>query len=360
MATKHVIYTIYPEHCGFKAHSAEAWGDTLASFLDLYREEIQYCCFQIEIGDETAHEHCQLFVQWKKRQRPDRLQRILGLGGRAVHWNGQRFGTAQAMRNYCVKEDGRVAGPWELGEFIGPQPGARSDIRSFATGITEGVDIRLLATRRPDVYVKYHRGFQALKELLDEPSLEPIEREVIVVYGATGAGKTHWIKEDCKNRFGRAYQVPLNFNGQAFWFDGYRDHEAVIIDDFNGQVPIQALLRILHGWEERVPVKGAHVVFRPKAVYISANKPWEEWYPQLSPNDEHWKALQRRITRVLRFDVPAINDSSLLVAEVARDNTSLSGNHEELMQDMELDDMSADELLQTIGYEKFLDYVKDN
>lgn len=332
MATINCIYTLWPEHCGFTGDSPQIFGDTLAACLNGYLDEIiQYYVFQIEKGVEQEHPHVQLYIQWQAKTRPDRLGRLLGLERRAFHWDGQRFGgrhAAEAMRNYCSKEDGRICGPWEGGEFIHQQQGARSDLRCFADGIVKGEHLRKLAMERPDTYVRFHKGFEALIELLDEPSLEPIEeREVIVLVGPTNCGKTHWVKAQAKSDGGGLYQVPVNFNKSAFWLDGYRNQQSALIDDFDGGIGVEAVLRLLHNWEERVPVKGKHTIWRPKKIYITTNVPIEKWYPNISA--EHFAALERRITKVINFSVPdegaPAAGPAVAVAEVPRDNTSPLG-----------------------------------
>lgn len=338
MATINCIYTLWPEYMGFIPDTPEEFGDTLASALLEHVDEgiIRYFCFQLEEG-KYEHPHVQLYVQWEKKTRPDRLLRLLRLEHKCLHWDGERFGGRDAgdrMRYYCSKENGRLVGPWEGGEYKDNEQGARSDLRDFAERLAKGENLRDLARERPDTYVRFGRGFEALADLIDEPSLDPIEREVIVVVGASGSGKTHWVKATCKARGESCYQVPVNFAGGSFWLDGYRGQPNALLDDFNGGVPVEALLRLLHGWEERVPVKGRHTIWRPRNVYITTNLEPERWYSNIT--EEHWRALQRRITRKINYSVPdggvPVAGPPLPVAEVARDNTSTLATSQELLE----------------------------
>lgn len=82
----------------------------------------------------------------------------------------------------------------------------------------------------------------------------------------------------------------------TFPFDGYDGEDAIIIDDFEGQLKYKHLLKILDGHQLRVNVKGGHRYARWTRVFITTNEEASGWYQRgLTP------ALQRRLTSVTRF-----------------------------------------------------------
>jgi len=82
-------------------------------------------------------------------------------------------------------------------------------------------------------------------------------------YGAGGSGKTASAFHYTRNY--RTYKCDLINKG---WFDGYDNHEAVIIDDFNpdpnDKELFKLLLSLLDKYPLRVNVKGASVNWNPK------------------------------------------------------------------------------------------------
>lgn len=77
-----------------------------------------------------------------------------------------------------------------------------------------------------------------------------------------------------------------------FW-DGYRSHRAVVIDEFRGGIDIAHVLR----WFDRYPVilevKGGSVCFCAQRIWITSNVNPEFWYPEADPETK--AALMRRL-----------------------------------------------------------------
>lgn len=85
---------------------------------------ISYLVFQHERGD-SGTDHLQGYIQLSQRKRLNQVKSIIHP---RAHLERTRGTPAQA-RNYCMKEEGRIAGPWELGEFA--TPGRRTDLIDF-------------------------------------------------------------------------------------------------------------------------------------------------------------------------------------------------------------------------------------
>lgn len=136
-----------------------------------------------------------------------------------------------------------------------------------------------------DVYIRYYGN---LKRIAMD-NLQPVaqEREVIVYWGPTGTGKSRraWNEAGLD-----AYpKDPLS----KFW-DGYRNHEHVVIDEFRGTINISHILRWFDRYPCNVEIKGSATVLKAKKIWITSNLDPREWYPTL---DEPTKeALLRRLT----------------------------------------------------------------
>lgn len=126
---------------------------------------VKYCVWQFEIG-ENGTMHFQGFIQFFGQQRLSALKKIFP----TAHFEKRR-GTAEQARDYCMKEDSRIEGPWEFGEFAGGQ-GKRTDLDSAAE-LVKQKGARAVAEEMPTVYLKFHRGLHALEQALEKPRPDP-------------------------------------------------------------------------------------------------------------------------------------------------------------------------------------------
>lgn len=95
---------------------------------------------------------------------------------------------------------------------------------------------------------------------------------------------------------GKCYRA-LNTPGMRF-FDGYADHESVLIDDFEPKnCPFRWLLQLLDIYPLDVEVKGGSTRWIPKKIYITHEKHPREWYA----GQGDVRQLLRRITEIRAF-----------------------------------------------------------
>ena len=69
---------------------------------------------------------------------------------------------------------------------------------------------------------------------------------------------------------GRIYYKP-----RGDWWDGYKQHECVIIDDFYGWIKYDDLLKICDRYPYQVPVKGSFEQFTSKYIWITSMWGWK-------------------------------------------------------------------------------------
>lgn len=163
-----------------------------------------------------------------------------------------RKGTREQARAYCMKEESRIEGPWEHGEFSSSQ-GKRSDLCAVRDMLLSGAAKRAVLDEYPEVLAKYPRfvdtcikmaaSDSAVKVLELVPKFEwqanvlslvaspPSDREILWVYDPVGNhGKTYLSKYlvDSKGAFycngGKSVDVSYSYSGQNIVvFDYVRD-----------------------------------------------------------------------------------------------------------------------------------------
>lgn len=105
--------------------------------------DVQYCIWQAEVG-VSGSEHLQGYVAFNKKKLVSSLKKL----SYKAHWE-PRHGTHVQVKEYCMKADNRVAGPWEIGseEGIANGRGARTDIDQLKADMDKGMDLAELAAK---------------------------------------------------------------------------------------------------------------------------------------------------------------------------------------------------------------------
>lgn len=242
--------------------------------------DCRYVIFQLEKG-ESGTPHYQGTIVFNNTKRFSAVKNLL------PHCHIEPCASLSDSIEYCSKEEGREEGPWEKGTK--PSQGKRTDLDDVANYVKSGKNLKEVAETYPVQFIKFHKGIAALINQTS-PKREWV-MDVNVYTGSTGTGKTR-AAYDATND---PYVKPA-----GDWWDGYVGQEDVIIDDFACDMPITQLLRVLDRYPLKVPIKGGFVEFVAKAVYITSNIPYEEWYP--NARAEHKEALTRRITLFKVFE----------------------------------------------------------
>ncbi len=100
------------------------------------------------------------------------------------------------------------------------------------------------------------------------------EMEIITLVGETGTGKTRWANETYPN----LYTVPPP-KGSGTYFDGYDDHDVVLIDEMYGhRFSHGALLMLTDRYPHTVGIHGGSVNFRPHTIIFTSNAAPSDWY----------------------------------------------------------------------------------
>jgi len=236
-------------------------------------ESFAYAKGQQEIGVEGGYHHWQFLVWMGKSVRLSALKKIWPTG----HFE---LGKSAAAEEYVWKEDTAVAGS----RFeVGRRPGVRSapkDWQAIRSAACEG----RLADVPDDVFI---RNYGQLSRIASDYMVPVgIVRRVIVYWGRTGSGKSRRAWDEAGLD---AYpKSPLS----KFW-DGYRGHKNVVVDEFRGGIDIGHVLRWFDRYPTIVEIKGSSVVLKAESIWITSNISPEQWYPGIDA--ETLSALLRRL-----------------------------------------------------------------
>lgn len=241
---------------------------------------VEFAIWQLERG-EAGTPHYQIYVAYKNRKKLVTVKNHFP----TAHCETRR-GSHQEAKTYCSKEDSRVEGPWEYGNDTGIPSGrgARTDLLAVKRALDEGASEESLWDDNFEQCCKYYRAFERYRAIkLNHSNEVP---NVIVIYGPTGTGKSHY----CYEKYPNAY---WKFQGQ--WWDGYNGQRDVIIDEFYGWLPWSFLLRLLDHYPFRVETKGGSMTWMGKNIVLTSNSKPRDWYKDtinISP-------LARRINKFI-------------------------------------------------------------
>jgi len=244
---------------------------------------VRYVGWQREVGAEGTP-HLQGYIAFVKPWRRARVCTLLG----GACWLGLARGSDAQCIAYCTKSDTRNAGPWEFGNRC--EERERTDLKPLHIAAAQVVAGKPLRDIDPGVFVKHANGLMKLSSIQPAPRRDTLQ--VVCIVGGTGIGKTHWVYEHFTDIF------RPNYGNGGLWWDGYAGEDAVLLDEFRGQCPLQKLLMILDKYPLQLEVKGGYVAARFTKVFITTNSEPEVWYPNASNwNKQEFAALLRRLGR---------------------------------------------------------------
>lgn len=252
-----------------------------------------YMVYQREKAPDTGRLHWQGYVEFKKQLRASRVKALLGS---TVHWELRRGSQADAIA-YCKKPDTAIGEAIEHGKP--KQQGKRSDV--------EGVKRKLLRGERASRVVWDCTSYQAMRvcQILASGMALTHEykaKQVFWLYGPTGSGKTRTAME--ATPADDTWIAP----NKGEWFDGYDGQKHAIIDELRAKNwPYELMLRLLDGYQLKVPIKGGFTIWKPEVVYITTCASPEATYAGQMEFQGSIDQLKRRLTRVENLEVKSLD-----------------------------------------------------
>lgn len=281
--------------------------EQLDTFKTFCTEKASYWVYGKEVG-ETGTPHLQCYVEFSDQVTFAQAQQGFSKG----HMESRK-GTSKQASGYCKKGSEQAADyeiffhcpsqDWD-GEEYGTlsNQGKRTDIDQFVEALETGASMRSTALSQPSTYVKYHKGFHALRNMMLEPRMLDANPQVIWLHGPTGYGKTR----DAYTKYwpDEPHYVWRPSNGN--WWDGYDGESKVIMDEFRGQMPWADLLGLLDRNEFRAPVKGGFVHIQADKFVITSPFAPEDVY-RSDDRVDRVAQLIRRITERVDYAPPPID-----------------------------------------------------
>lgn len=265
---------------------------------------VLYWCMADEIGlaEQTPHTHIYLYSA-----SPIRFSTIKNRFPKG-HIESA-YGTTEENRNYILK-----AGKWEntnktetsiKGTFeeFGEMPSkekmsTRGELQFIYDMIESGFNTAEILRVFPQA-MRYLEKIDRTRQLLIEDEYKNIWRDLTVIYifGKTETGKTRSVMEEY------GYSNVFRVTDYAHPFDGYKNHQVIIFEEFKSSLKIQDMLNYLDGYPCELIARYNNKIACYLQVYIISNIPLEQQYINIQIESQTtWQALIRRIHKVIHYE----------------------------------------------------------
>jgi hypothetical protein len=145
----------------------------------------------------------------------------------------------------------------------------------------------------PSVIVQHYHNLKRIRSDYQTPPVR-MSIELFIYWGVTGSGKSTRAYQEAKED-GVYFKSSSNK-----WWDSYRGEKNVIIDEFQGKVSIDHLLRWVNWLPCLVETKGGTVPLLATTFWITSNVNPRAWWDNVPKAQE--EAFARRITSEVYFD----------------------------------------------------------
>lgn len=219
--------------------------------------------------------------------------------GEGYGWVKLALGSSGENWDYTRKE--KDVRWWEFGEPA--EQGVRKDLLQYKRDIMERtMTVDDITVQDPMTYHQYGRTLNALEDI----ALRRTHRggrfmtKGIWYYGSTGCGKSHRAFHNEKGeplKQDEYYNVPKD----GRWWDGYKQQDIVIINEFRGHIPYDDMLAMVDKWDYEVSRRGREPMpFVSKLVIVTSSKTPEQVYCNRDEEDSIQQLLRR--FQVIRCD----------------------------------------------------------
>lgn len=264
-----------------------------AQFLEF--KSLIYWCMSDEIGEQgTPHIH--FYMAFSSAMRFSTIKNRFP----NVHIE-MANGTSQQNRDYTFKEgkhENDKTNLRETHEEYGDLPverqGQRNDIHDLYDMIKGGLSDFDIIDSNPD-YLTMLDKIERARQVITENKFKSTFRELEVTYitGKTASGKTRGVME--KYGYENVYRVTDYLHP----FDGYKNQDVVIFEEFRSSLKLQDMLNYLDGYPLPLPARYNNKVACFTKVYLLTNIDLHQQYEDVQIKyPTSWLAFLRRIKNV--------------------------------------------------------------
>lgn len=235
-------------------------------------KKAKYMVVGKEVAPTTGTKHLQGYINLANAVSFNQIKKALPTAHIEV-----ANGTDLQNQKYCSKEN-----IWlEVGTPA--QQGKRTDLKTITDMIrNKEVTIEDIMFDYPDMYLKYSRSFEKMFNAVLVARTAP--PKVFWRWGLAGTGKTRYCIEKHPSHY---------VKDGTMWWDNYKQEEAIIIDDFDNQIPYRTLLRMLDRYQYQGQVKGGYIQINSPYIYITCEHPPEYYW-----SGNELAQITRRLTSV--------------------------------------------------------------
>ena len=241
--------------------------DLLQGIERVQRAPIQYAVWQVENAPTTNRHHIQGYIEFKDRRR---FGQVKGFFSSGIHIEARK-GTAQQARDYCMKEDTRLLGPFEFKEFNNfDKKSSEEKFGDIIEMCKQQTSLEEIRDKYKGLWFKYSR---VIKELQQEYAIDRdlSKIQLTVIYGPSQVGKTTFAQECWPDAY-------LKKNLDNFW-QFYDGEKVVFFDEFSGSYPYSELLQLTGKSKKLIlNIKGSAAKCKAEHIVIISNSRPSEWY----------------------------------------------------------------------------------
>lgn len=256
----------------------------------------KYIILGHEVGNLKGTPHIQGYVNMSTSVNFQSIKKCLGDKAHIEMCKGNQIQNI----NYCSKEGNLI---FEDGNK--PAQGKRNDIKEYCDKIMAGlIKSDDICIDNPNMHHKYGRTFDRVESIRLNKNYRNFKTECEWIYGETGSGKSEYAFKDFDPE--NYYVVNCKDKG---WWDGYRQQEYVIIDDFRGDIDYDSMLRMLDD-KPNFSVSRRNMIpvnFTSKKVFITSSLRPEDVYHNRNDRDKIAQLLRRiKIVHMVREIAPKV------------------------------------------------------